>query len=48
VAPQYSEQRRAMAHKIGLGRKPRAGKGKGTGAAGGRGRRAPAPRKPAG
>jgi predicted transcriptional regulator len=43
VAPNYSEQRRAMAHKIGLGRKPQAGRGKGAGA--GRGRRAAAPRK---
>lgn len=48
AAPQYAEQRRAMAHKIGLGRKPQPGRGKGARAGAGRGRRASAPRKPVG
>jgi predicted transcriptional regulator len=44
VAPQYAEQRRALAHAIGLGRKPQARKRKAAAGSGGRGRRAPAAR----
>ena len=45
VAPEYSEQRRAMAHSIGLGRKAAGGKRKASATRAPRGRRGPSPRK---
>jgi predicted transcriptional regulator len=45
VSPDYSQQRRAMAHAIGLGRKAQGSKRKTSAAGAARGRRGPSPRK---